>query len=266
MKKPRCPSRFSPGTAPAEHPSPGTSGEAEPPPRCTSSEHGMQEGSRQAGARGGRGGRVTAHPPSASAGAGTRWSARWAQHVAPTHPAAGALVPRRHLKIKVWGENPPAESWGAEGSEPTTRHRTHCHREMVWLPLCCNSWLCSIRTPRLGVLPEDWGPCRLLGAFPAQPSPVLDAVLPGWKQRGRGCPRSKYKGIYFMGTRERQHLVCVGLFPVTGLYIQSFGRGRGGQRVPLGPPSTGVGGCQRGPPLCPRAVGARAPGPRASVS
>lgn len=97
--------------------------------------------------------------------------------------------------------------------------------------------------------------------LPPKPSPVLDAALLGWKQRGRGCPRSKYKGIYFMGTRQRQHLVCVGLFPVTGLYIQSFGRGRGGQRVLLGPPpARGWAAASGDPPSVPPCRGCPSPG------
>lgn len=77
--------------------SPGTEME-EDPPRGSSSEHGMQEGSRHAGTRGGRGGRGTAHPPSATAGAGAR-GGRSTWH--PPTPPAGALLPQRHLKIKV---------------------------------------------------------------------------------------------------------------------------------------------------------------------
>lgn len=85
-----------------------------------------------------------------------------------------------------------------------------------------------------------------------------------------GLPPSKYKGIYFIGTRQRQHLLCVGLFPVTGLYIQRAVAGSAGARRGSGsrsapPPSArGVAVGREDPPLllcllCPRAPEPRGP-------
>lgn len=195
-----------------------------------------EEGSLRAGARGGRGGRVTAPPPSATATRGTH------------PPPAAALLPQRLLKIKVWGENAPAEPAGDRAPSPPPVTGPAGSRRCSG----CSSAL-------LHQSPEDGGPPLALGSvqgsgcFLPQASPILDAVLPGWKHRGRGCPRSKYKGIYFMGTRERDSTLCVlgssWLLVCTFRALAGAGEGSGSRSAPPAPGWAAAGGDPPVPPV-----------------
>lgn len=238
------------------------------PPRGPSSEHGTQEGSRHSGSTrwarglwhsppaichlpppargraGARGGRGTWHPP-------TPQPALSSASETPQNKGVGREPTCRVLRGRGLRAHRPSLSPGDGLAAPFLEF-------LALAPSEPQGWGSSLR---IGVHAGCW-----VLSHPVQPHFGCCFCWAGSKEAG-AAPSSKYKGIYFMGTRERQHLVCVGLFPVIGLYIQSFGRGRGGQRVLLGPPQHRGGRLPAGtPPPCPRAVGARAPGPRASVS
>ncbi|KAI6073609.1 Phytanoyl-CoA hydroxylase-interacting protein [Aix galericulata] len=118
------------------------------------------------------------------------------------------------------------------------------------------------------------GPATALGSAPSSSRHPVKIQLgelgglgvPRWQRRGRSkeagaVPASTYKSIYFIVTRERQHLLRGGLFPLLVCTFRELRPARGRGTAPGGrPPAQGT------PPFALVPAGARAPAPRARVS